>query len=388
MVPQLMYAQTVSHCNFSILTLSFYYYNPIFSLLVIPVRELDVNIIAFDPLKSSDEVINSYLDLMDSIFIETYPDEDPSYMRKQKEQNMRNKNEFFDNYQWVALKKDDAKIIGSILFMLPKKSNPSYEENKHAPWFHLFVDKEYRRKGLGTNLLKQMIMKMDEFNFIKILQTYSFHQSGWEFCKKFGGKITLEGAQNRVNLSDINWDMLGSWKKQGENFAKSNEITLDVFEKVPDNILSEFTIFYTNIIALLPHENLVERIVETPESRRKKEKHMSQENTRNITMITRERNGTISGLTEITYSEAIPYIVEQELTGVNPNYRGRGLGKWLKTAMIFWIRENLPEVKIINTGNADVNAPMLSINNRIGFKRFLAEKCFSFEFKELQKSLK
>ena len=84
-------------------------------------------------------------------------------------------------------------------------------------------------------------------------------------------------------------------------------------------------------------------------------------------MVTEEKNGDLSGLTEILYNENRPYIVYQELTGVRSKYRGRGLGKWLKTKMIEYIITAYPDAKIISTGNADSNKPMMSINERLGF---------------------
>ena len=58
----------------------------------------------------------------------------------------------------------------------------------------------------------------------------------------------------------------------------------------------------------------------------------------------------------------------QHLTGVRSNYRGRGLGKWLKARMLFWAKDAYPEMRYVVSGNTDSNAPMLSINSRMGFK--------------------
>ena len=89
-----------------------------------------------------------------------------------------------------------------------------------------------------------------------------------------------------------------------------------------------------------------------------------------ITFITMEPSGEISGLTEMRHNPNRKTMISQLLTGVQENHRGRGLGKWLKASMLLKIRETFPEVKTITTGNATSNAPMLSINNRLGFKLY------------------
>jgi hypothetical protein len=62
-----------------------------------------------------------------------------------------------------------------------------------------------------------------------------------------------------------------------------------------------------------------------------------------------------------------------------------GLGKWLKAEMMFFVRDELPEARYINTGNADTNAAMVAINERMGFKRYQTELCFRFELEALHR---
>ncbi len=76
------------------------------------------------------------------------------------------------------------------------------------------------------------------------------------------------------------------------------------------------------------------------------------------------------------------------LTGVKDHHRGRGLGKWLKSEMMFFIKEKYPKATVLCTGNADSNAPMLSINNRMGFKRELAFTSYKWEINKLLDMLK
>ena len=79
--------------------------------------------------------------------------------------------------------------------------------------------------------------------------------------------------------------------------------------------------------------------------------------------------------------------LEQELTGVSCEFRGRGLGKWLKAKMILHIKDTYPDVKRIITGNAEANAPMLSINERMGFKKYKGAEGYKFQTEELAKKL-
>ena len=160
-----------------------------------------------------------------------------------------------------------------------------------------------------------------------------------------------------------------------------------VFEEVPENFVQDFVNLYTKLMHTVPFGELEDSLIETIESRRIREDYFKRSNIRWITFVTKESDGTFSGLTEINYSPKIPFSTDQELTGVLPERRGRGLGKWLKAAMLFWIKENLPEVTTVITGNADTNSPMLSINQRMGFKVFKEEKCYKFSVNELIKKL-
>jgi GNAT superfamily N-acetyltransferase len=60
--------------------------------------------------------------------------------------------------------------------------------------------------------------------------------------------------------------------------------------------------------------------------------------------------------------------VRQQLTAVARPWRGRGVGRALKAAMLHQVHEAHPEATVIGTNNAEVNAPILSINARVGFK--------------------
>lgn len=352
-------------------------------MIILP-KEIDI--IEFHPLEASKQLINSYLDFSDRMYIEFFPEEDPRLSRNKREKEIITQYPLLDYYRWLVLSKtqNNNDVIGYARIYFPNEKNPIYPTNKHIGWFTIDVDKKYRRQGIGTGLLRRIIEKTSDIEEAQILQSHSFCKAGWKFNSKYGGKLVLEGAMNRLKLDEVDWDLLNSWKINGDTFAKENKIQLLFFDRVPDDILEDYAGIYTKLTKLVPVGELDEDYIETAESRRIREKEFQDIGVINLTVISIEENGIISGLTEVNYSLDRAQVVDQELTGVLPEFQGRGLGKWLKASMLFYIRENFPRAKFIDTGNADSNAPMLSINDRMGFKQHLVEKCYKFELSDLR----
>jgi GNAT superfamily N-acetyltransferase len=178
---------------------------------------------------------------------------------------------------------------------------------------------------------------------------------------------------------------MDEWVEEGRKRGQNEDIEILSFKEVPDEVIEDFTKLYTDLMKLVPFGDSVwTPSAETPETWRVSEEKRKERGFDWWNMVTREKDGKLSGLTEIIFSPNTPHWVAQELTGVMPDFQGRGLGKWLKAEMLLFIKENLPESIYIQTGNADFNTPMMSINNRMGFKRHLTEKCYKIKWNVLK----
>jgi GNAT superfamily N-acetyltransferase len=104
------------------------------------------------------------------------------------------------------------------------------------------------------------------------------------------------------------------------------------------------------------------------------------------TMYVREKkSGKLVGFTEVFWNPNRAMILDQAGTGVLPEYRNYGLGRWLKAAMLDKVLRERPQVKFVRTGNADSNAPMLKINHELGFKPYLSQCMWQVEVEKAYK---
>ena len=81
--------------------------------------------------------------------------------------------------------------------------------------------------------------------------------------------------------------------------------------------------------------------------------------------------GEFVGSTSIETDRLWPEQAWQWETVVHPHHRNKGLGRWLKAAMIEKLATMKVPVERIDTFNAGSNAPMLGINLQMGFKPIL-----------------
>ena len=338
----------------------------------------------FDPLKATDQELFEVFNLLDILFREKEKD-DPLPTKEFRLKNFRHKNPEIDSYWWLL--KYDERVIGFSILNVRNKDSPSYEKNKHIAYFQMRIQKEYRRNGLGLELLKKIMTKAKEFEAITTLQNNTSYESGFAFCTKLNGILCLESSENRCYIKDVDWALMLEWKEQGQIRAKQDGRSLLWFEKCPEDIIEEFCKVYTETMNEQPFGELESRPLITPETLRKSEEDFEKLNSTWHAVISREKNGAISGVTDIIFAANRAHRIEQELTGVKKEYRGKGLGKWLKAEMLFFIRKKYPNVKFISTGNADANAAMLSINTRMGFKLHQQIRSYKFRLTDLEKRI-
>jgi len=332
----------------------------------------------------SDDQLNELFDFKDITF-RWYEEDDPLPDREQRFYVIRNRHPHYDEQVWIV-RNDKQQIIATGAFEFETKESPSFEQNGHTIGIDIEVLPKYRRQGLATKLLKLII---DEAVSMQktVAHIGSSIDSGVHFIEDYlGGKVGQQGGENRLYLNEVDWKMIDEWIEEGEKRNPNTELFL--FEDCPADIIDEYMKIYTETMNQQPLGEMEWNYKGTPESRRMQEKRYHDLDMKWYTLVTKETDGRITGLTEIFYNPTRTFRLAQNLTGVKKEERGRGLGKWLKASMLRRMYEIYPDIVYITTGNADSNAPMLSINRRMGFKKKRSFKGYKFQIKDLQQKLK
>lgn len=275
---------------------------------------------------------------------------------------------FLRTYGWMVRQPDGQVLASAALFML------DMAENRHLAQAELEVDPAWRRQGLAWRLARLLLeAARDENRRLVIFSTNDRTDGGGAFARRLGAQAGMTTHTNQLDLCELDHGLLERWQDSGRERAA--DFDLGLWDgRYPEEDLEAITEL-TRVMNSAPTDDLdVEEFNYTPEQIREIEEQQLSGGRKRWTMYARERqSGRFAGYTVLILDPARSQIILQGDTGVLPEYRNRGLGRWLKAAMLDKVLSEWPEGRFVRTGNADSNAPMLRINQQLGFRPYMAE---------------
>ncbi len=262
-------------------------------------------------------------------------------------------------------------------------------DNEHEMNFRIEVLPELRRHGLARQLLGLVVNQARHHNRrLLITETRGGAPGGEEFLSGMGARRGLPAHLNQLRLAELDNALIQRWLEQSGRL--SSEFCLGWWDGLyPEDRVQELSDLMQVLANDQPRDTLeLEDMNFTPEIVRQFEKSLlAGGGQRWVLYVTDRERGRIQGLTEVLWPPDRPTILQQGFTGVLPEYRCRGLGRWLKARMIDKVLRERPQVKAIRTGNANSNGPMLKINGELGFKPYFSWCIWQVERGEVEKYL-
>lgn len=254
---------------------------------------------------------------------------------------------------WLATEADGT-VVGVAALRL--FTRPGQE---HLAELELHVHPEWRRRGVGSQLLAQVVFAARVEDRRSLITSVADIEPGTAFCAARSFRRVLTLRHLLLDLSEVD-----------DSAADDNPAgyRLESWEgTVPDDLAGTFATA-KNAMNDMPTGEMSYG-----------EQRWDADRVRAMARVLADRGDTLltvaaldgdvmAGFTEVVIRAGEEQLALQYDTVVVPEHRGHGLGLWLKAAMVRRLREDHPGIGAIETDNADDNTHMLAVNERLGFR--------------------
>ncbi len=267
----------------------------------------------------------------------------------------------FDDHTWVAQDADGTPVASAACWS-SAAGDPRIME------CDVYVRRDRRRERLGSKLLEQICdTTLEEGRTILVGSTFDAVPAGEAFARSVGARVARVNRTSELRLAGVDWAMVEEWIKRA---AGTRWATRSI-----------------SSTGRTPRRGVVTERASTTSCRRRRGTNSTSATSPSPSTTSRSwtprswrpdgsggRSSSVTGTDAASAgrrspsSPGSPRPCSQQNTGIDPEHRGLGLAKWCKAAMLQRIRLERAAVKRVRTGNAFSNAPMLAINDALGFE--------------------
>lgn len=248
-------------------------------------------------------------------------------------------------------------------------------ENPHSTEITLAVHPDHRRRGAGTAVVEKMVERAEAGgrrslnSIVDVPLSRATDHPSRPFAHKLGFEATLSGnlRQLFVPMDDARRADLNAVVADAPDAA--NYRTLAFATHWPTEFLDD----ECNLLRVMSTDEPAgdgERQAETWDEERLRENDelLSARRTYKLAAVAQHLpSGQLVAMTELLLAHDTPAQAWQMITVVHPDHRGHRLGLAVKLANLDLLAERAPDVRMVQTGNASVNAPMIGVNEMMGF---------------------
>lgn len=255
-------------------------------------------------------------------------------------------------------------------------------DNTHLAEIDVYVEPTRRRRGVGRALLADVEGRARAAGrstaITSVFAPLEADSPGLGFGLGAGYEVASAEETKTVDLieSRSRWPEL-----QAEVERARGDYELLVFSKhCPDEYIEGYCALLSGFTTSIPTGLDLREAAWNPERLRESEEQRASVGMTPVVALAIAPDGQVAGFSDVRINEFDPTHAAVGGTMVRPVDRGHRLGLGMKLLTHGFLLEHYPECAWVETGNAEVNAPMNAVNERMGYR--VVERCL-----DLQKQL-
>jgi GNAT superfamily N-acetyltransferase len=240
------------------------------------------------------------------------------------------------------------------------------QENTHLVEVEIAVDPAYRRTGVGTKLLDAVVERARAegrrlLSGSVIGDAATGESAGTAFAAAHGFVRKHEELHQVIELPI---DSLAALERDVDGYQ-----FVQWRDRIPDEWLEQMAAALQGASRDIPHGDLDQQVEQwTPERASEVEARRLKQGRFCYTTIAVTADGSLAAYTEMGGTGETPERLNQWGTFVWPEHRGNGLGMAVKIPNLRSLQADLERPAVLHTWNAPGNAPMIRVNDQLGFR--------------------
>jgi GNAT superfamily N-acetyltransferase len=241
-------------------------------------------------------------------------------------------------------------------------------DNTHLAWAGIFVHPDERRRGHGTEMFGFLCERARQ------LGRRSIGLDGWDspVTLGFAAKHALPRRSSAINrrqyLDEVQRETVDQMYVDALAAASTYEL-VRLVGRTPQDMLEAVAVMTASINDAPTDDLDIEDEVFSPERIQNYENATLAKGERLYRVMARHREtGELAGHTVVAVESERPAAGHQHDTCVARAHRGHRLGVLMKADMLRWLADAEPQLKTIDTWNAESNGFMITVNEKLGYR--------------------
>jgi len=258
-------------------------------------------------------------------------------------------------------------------------------ENQCVMLFKIGVLPKYRKQGIGHQLLARVTTCAGQGR-CRFLQTTTFSSvsAGEILMRHLGALPGAETRLNKLDLAVVDRNLLQQWQWLDSTVAEEFELGF-WSGPFPEDDLPAMVDLMNALNEQHADDFSNPDAAYSPKLVREADQLAFAGNMGRWVLYVRSRTTKrVVGFTAVHFHPSHFHEVGQGDTVVLPAYQRRGLGRWLKAAMLERLLQERPETRYIFTSNGGNNEAVLKINHALGFKPYLSQRQWKVDLETVQ----